>query len=150
MKTDRRWMAAAVLASLFLSGVAVGGVAVLLIRAPSPPDRSPPTAPVVRGGPRGGAPAPGGLAFVPERTVRRLVEELELTQDQEESVRAILQRQREAARNELTVLAPRLRATVDSAAAQIRRILGDDQRARFDSMDGLSSPGIPPGGPQVP
>lgn len=157
MKTNPRWMAIAVLLSLFLSGVAVGAVAMLFFRAPSPParqfaapelrDRPFATPPSVRDGgvdgPRAGVPP----AFVSERMVRRLDRELELDPEQRDSVEAILLRQREVAWEELSEVAPRLRASVDSAVAQIRRLLGPEQRTRFDEIGGLSRPAFDRLGP---
>ena len=144
MSGERRWVAVAVLVSLFLSGVAVGGVGVLLLRDGPSPDRSfrPPALPGsgAAGGPRVSPPA-----FVSEAVVERLAEELELSPAQRDSVEAILRRQRTVAQQELAEVYPRLRASVDSASAQIRRVLEPEQQARFDEMD--IPAGDPPGPP---
>lgn len=152
MKTDPRWMAIAVLLSLFLSGVAVGAVAVHFFRAPaqisrefSPPelrDRPFSTPPFARDGDVRRPPVGARPAFVSERVVRRLDRELELEPEQRDSVEAILQRQREVALEQLSDVAPRLRESVDSAVAQIRRLLTPEQRTRFEEIGGLSPRGL--------
>ena len=144
MSGERRWVALAVLVSLFLSGVAVGGVGVLLLRAGPSPDRSfrPPALP--GSGPSAG-PRVSAPAFVPGTVVDRLAEELELSPSQRDSVETILRRQRTVAQAELADVYPRLRASVDSAAAQIRRVLEPEQQVRFDEMD--IPAGRPPGPP---
>lgn len=73
-----------------------------------------------------------------------MTDELELSPEQKDSVEAILQRQRAVTRDQLSAVYPRLRASVDSVTAQIRRLLDPDQRARFDEM------GIPAGSPPEP
>ena len=143
MSDQRRWMAVAVLVSLFLSGVAVGAVGVLLTRDPPSPTRS--FQPRALGGPRAEVRSPvSPPAFVSGPVLQRLTDELELSAEQRDSVEAILSRQRAVTREQLVAVYPRLRASVDSVTAQIRRILDPDQRARFDEM------GIPAGGPPEP
>jgi len=150
MKGERRWIALAVLLSLFLSGVAVGGVGVLLIRDPSPSHRSFPPPAV---GARGGSPV-SPRAFVSGEVVDRLTDELELNSDQRDSVDAIFRRHRAVTRDQLSAVYPRLRASVDSATAQIRRVLTPEQQARFDEMSipagGPRGPRFDPGGPRPP
>ena len=137
MKTDVRWMAAAVLISLFLSGVAVGGLGVVLIRddrgsigPPGLPDRQGvPSPPFADGRSR---PAPPVLAS--PVMMERMTRELDLSPAQQDSVSAILERRQEAVRELFGDWAPRLRASVDSTANQIRGVLTAEQRERFDRM----------------
>ncbi len=138
MNMNTRWLAALTLVSLFLSGVAVGGLAVVVLTGggpDSPTERlaelrppAPPTA--VRG------PGTGVLlrtrAFASEDVVRHLNRELELTPEQQDSISVILDHQRDAAQEILSTLGPRLRATVDSASAQIQDLLSPEQQERFD------------------
>lgn len=143
MRDRGRWMAVAVLVSLFLSGVAVGAVGVLLTRDPTPPVRS--FRPPALTGPGVGMRTPvSPPAFVSGKVLERLTDELELSPEQRDSVDAILRRQRAVTREQLSAVYPRLRASVDSVTAQIRRLLDAEQRARFDEMS------IPAGGPPSP
>lgn len=139
MSLDRRVMAIAVLASLFVSGVAVGAVGMLYLNRPTTPEPrfTPGEPPAMRGGG-----LPDGPPMVAQEVVRRLADELELDAAQRDSLAAILARQRAVARRELAAVAPRLRASLDSAAILIRDILTPDQQTRFDELEGILAPPV--------
>ena len=83
--------------------------------------------------------------------------ELSLTADQEAKARAINERYRPQMELVVRESFPKLRVLNEKMEAEMRAILTDDQRARFDTlkarrptMDKLGRMGPPPGGPGFP
>jgi hypothetical protein len=71
-----------------------------------------------------------------ERAFNRLVQHLELSEEQREEYRVILERQRDAASTIFGEFGPRLQALMDSTNAEFRRLLTDDQQVQFDELIG--------------
>ncbi len=131
---DSRLAAAGVMLTLFLVGGVTGGVAVHLVearaeraawearreRAREHDDRNR----------RPGDPR----SFASSRVMDRLTERLALTPPQQDSVEAILDRQRSAANAVFREMGPRLKAMVDSTNARIRVLLDAEQQVRFDEL----------------
>ena len=102
----------------------------------------------------------GGIdkeALAPMWFSYRLADELDLSEDQQDKVRSILDARREEAEGVLEEFGPRLRAHWDTLHLEIRTILTTDQQALFDGFRQredermfrrMSSPwpGGPPGG----
>lgn len=132
MNISKRTSAAAIMVALFLMGAVAGGVVVGLLWRDSvnPPVRG------ERVADRFEHPGPirGPRSVLPERYLHRLDRELDLSATQEDSVRAILDRQRQEAAATMQEMGPVLRAGMDSALTHIRRVLHEDQQARFDEI----------------
>ncbi len=137
MIVSNRVAAVAVMVALFLMGAVAGGITMSFLwrGVPMPPpgwessDRPP-----RRGGPDGPGGAPGPRGVMPAAFLDRLDRNLKLTDAQRDSAEAIMTHQREQAAATMREMAPRLRAGVDSTHAQIRRVLDEAQRERFDSL----------------
>ena len=131
MRIGNRQMAAAVMASLFLTGAVTGALVISLL------DLRPPTAPGAqfrgRAGPfagRGGG--PGALGARP--FLDRLDRQLDLSPTQYDSIAAILSRDQEATQEAMRAVRPGLLARLDSTNSEISRLLSDEQRVRFDEL----------------
>ena len=135
MTVSNRVAAVLVMAALFLMGAVAGGVAVGVVTAGDEAPRARWERDGRRAGPgERGDRFRGPRGFAAAGFVDRMDRELELDDAQRDSVAAILESQRQAAEATLRDVAPRLRAGVDSAHEQIRRVLDDGQRARFDAL----------------
>ena len=151
-QVSNRWIAGLVMTSIFILGALAGGGAVaILIRVPTPP-AAPFPFPTRR---PGGAPfaQPSGRGEFGTDFVVFLSRELRLSDQQRDSIQSIFDRQRRDTDQTLESLAPRLRARIDSTNAQIRRVLDERQRARFEEIQqrlrsgrpgqrGLPPPGV--------
>lgn len=132
MNISKRMSAAAIMVALFLMGAVAAGVVVGLlwrdsVHAPVPRER------VADRIERPGA-IRGPRSVLPERYLHRLDRELDLSATHEDSVRTILDRQQKEAAATMLELGPLLRAGMDSALTQIRRVLHEDQQVRFDQI----------------
>lgn len=63
-----------------------------------------------------------------------LTEELNLTAEQSAAVDSIVERRHREMRSVISTVRPRMDAVRDTARQQIRRVLDDAQRARFDEL----------------
>lgn len=68
------------------------------------------------------------------RSFAWLTEELHLTPGQSAAVDSIVERRHREMRAVITTVRPRMVAVRDTARQQIRRVLNDAQRARFDEL----------------
>jgi hypothetical protein len=68
------------------------------------------------------------------RSFTWLTEELHLTAEQSVAVDSIVQRRHREMRAVISTVRPRMDAVRDTARQQIRRVLDDAQRARFDGL----------------
>ncbi len=102
--------ALAILFVVFVVGMTAGRTVGLRTRGPMP---QPPA-------------APGMMADV--------IEQLELASDQRARVDEILRRRNEQTDSILDGATVGLRAIIDSASREIRAVLGEEQRVRFDSL----------------
>lgn len=140
-----RLRALGLLAAVFVAGALAGAAAVQLWPESGRPDP--------------GGPPPGAFRGIPGELpppIRRL----DLTEDQRERIRTILQEARPRSDSILRVALPRLRAIADSVRAEIWAVLTPAQRERLARQapafgrrgrDGprppLRGPGAPGGGP---
>ncbi len=76
--------------------------------------------------------------------------ELDLTAEQQQQARAILDRHRLEIERAMGELRPRLRAIQDQIDAELRAILDAKQRAKLDELRATRPPGPPPGPPGPP
>ena len=130
------FQAVALLLVVFIAGGFVG-VAVDRARGRRPPPRA-------DGPPRGGG--PGG-----PRQGQRLppyIEELDLSSEQHDQIRTILQAQRPKVDSALATVLPQLQHISDSTFASIRAVLTREQQKAFDAARPQRdlAPGIPRGG----
>mgnify|MGYP006279472847 CR=1 FL=1 len=159
MMGGQKTAAGALLISVFLAGV-LGGAAgtKLLDRSPweermeqaplpgYPGPRSP------RMGRHGGGPRE--LGITPMWFSRRLADELDLSEEQEEDIRSVLETRRQRAEEAMADAAPVLRAQFDSVQMEIREILTPEQRTLFDEFRDVERerafrrfPGVPADSP---
>ena len=68
------------------------------------------------------------------RSITWLTEELNLTTQQAAAVDSILERRHREMRAVISTVRPQMVAVRDTARQQIRRVLSDAQRARFDAL----------------
>lgn len=147
MRLDSRLAAAGVMVAVFLSGAVTGGVLSRTVLDDGPsfersrdrdlrreersgPDRGPREGP--DRGRREGPREPRGI--LSSRAVEHLADRLELTAPQQDSLRAVLDRQQERASAVFQDVGPRLRAVLDSTTSQIRALLDPGQQAEFDAI----------------
>ena len=127
------FQAVALLVVVFVAGGFVG-IAVDRARGgpPGPGDGPPPQA---QGGPR------------PGQRLPRYIEQLDLTSDQHEKIRAIMQSQRPKVDTVLAAVLPQLQRLSDSTFAAIRDVLTPAQQKSFDADRPKRdlAPGIPRG-----
>lgn len=127
-----RWGALAVLGAVFVSG-GLSGAALMRVYdartadAPTVERERTRDAPRARRGDRGRR---GGS----DRFVRGLVRRLELTTEQEASVREILAASRAHADSVYGEVEPRIREHLEETRARIRALLTEEQRAEYDRM----------------
>lgn len=76
----------------------------------------------------------GGIEFVTRHLAHRLDRQLDLTEEQEAQVRAILERRKQKIFAEWDGLQARLHREIEEAHREISEILTPEQRARFDRM----------------
>jgi Spy/CpxP family protein refolding chaperone len=134
------FQAVALLLVVFVAGGFVG-VAVDRARGRRPPPRA-------DGPPRGGG--PGGMQGGPPQGQRLppYIEELDLSSEQHDQVRTILQAQRPKVDSALVTVLPALQRISDSTFASIRAVLTPEQQKLFDAARPQRdlAPGIPRGG----
>jgi uncharacterized membrane protein len=132
MTFNSRVVAGLVMVALFVMGAVAGGMATSLFRRdPPPPWVQPPFDGSRTRPPRGPV---GPRSVLPAQYLERLERQLGLSGAQRDSIEAILELQREQAESTLRDLEPRLRASVDSALAQVRAVLDAEQQEEFDSL----------------
>lgn len=145
------WIAAGVLALVFLAGGLAGAAISLFARRPAFPhhpmmERI--AIPDIPPAPH----APGGGVFY-KRLGDEFTEELDLSDEQAARVDSILESQRHKADSLLESMHPRLKAVFDSTHADIEALLNEEQRERFREMQSLHEDLIirrrigPPGAP---
>ena len=147
-----RWAATAVLIAVFASG-ALSGAAVMRVvedRATVQPERE-------RRGERERRPdrrrgdghrSDGRFRGSPDRFLSGLTRRLELTPDQEDRIRAILTESRTYADSVYEEVEPRIRAHLNETQQEVRSVLTEEQRERYDEMfRRMRSRGPPRGGP---
>lgn len=136
------FQAVALLLVVFVAGGFVG-VAVDRARGHQPPRADGPP----RGGPQGGM--PGGMPGGPRQGQRLppYIERLDLSPDQHDQVRTILQAQRPKVDSALAIALPLLRRISDSTFAAIRAVLTPEQQKAFDAARPQRdlAPGVPRG-----
>ena len=126
------WIAAGVLALIFLAGGLAGAAVALLARRPADPDTRImerihlPEVPPAPG-------APGGPVFY-KRLGDQFGSELGLNEEQAGSVDSLMEIQRQKADSLLDSMGPRLKALMDSTNADIEALLTEEQRERFREM----------------
>lgn len=126
------WIAAAVLALIFLAGGLAGAAIALFARRPALPHDVMmerihlPEVPPAPG-------APGGAVFY-KRLGDEFGAELGLDEEQAARVDSMMEIQRQKADSLLDSMGPRLKALMDSTNADIEAVLTDEQRARFREM----------------
>lgn len=126
------WIAAAVLALIFLAGGLAGAAIALFARRPTDPHQvmmeriQLPEVPPAPG-------APGGAVFY-KRLGDEFGAELGLDEEQAARVDSMMEIQRQKADSLLESMGPRLKALMDSTNADIEAVLTDEQRARFREM----------------
>lgn len=126
------WIAAAVLALVFLAGGLAGAAIALVSRRPAFPHEQAlerihlPEIPPAPG-------APGGPVFY-KRLGDEFGAELGLEDAQAERVDSLMEIQRQKADSLLESMGPRLKALMDSTNADIEALLTDEQRERFREM----------------
>jgi Spy/CpxP family protein refolding chaperone len=137
----QRTAAAALLISVFIAGVLGGAMGTRLLdrrggvdwRGGRPPFEgygrfsSPPGSMDRDFGHR-----PGGL--VPMRISDRLARELDLTEEQHERVRTILENRHKRSEERLSEILPRLKADLDSMFLEVREVLTPEQQVAFDEI----------------
>ncbi len=139
MMGGQKTAAGALLISVFLAGVLGGAAGTKLLdrdpweerleQAPLPGypgPRSP------RMGRHGGGPRE--LGITPMWFSKRLADQLELSEEQEEEIHSVLETRRQRAEEAMAKTAPILRAQFDSVQMEIREILSPEQRALFDEF----------------
>ena len=126
------WIAAAVLALVFLAGGLAGAAIALFARRPALPQERMlerihlPEVPPAPG-------APGGPVFY-KRLGDEFGAELGLGAEQARRVDSLMHIQRQKADSLLESMGPRLKALMDSTNADIESVLTEEQRARFREM----------------
>ena len=126
------WIAAAVLALVFLAGGLAGAAIALFARRPALPHERMlervhlPEVPPAPG-------APGGPVFY-KRLGDEFGAELGLEDEQARRVDSLMHIQRQKADSLLESMGPRLKALMDSTNADIESVLTEEQRARFREM----------------
>ena len=126
------WIAAGVLALVFLAGGLAGAAISLFARRPAfphPPMMERIALPDVPPAPHG----PGGEVFY-KRLGNALGEELGLEEEQAARVDSLMEVQRQKADSLLESMGPRLKALMDSTNADIEALLTEEQRERFRQM----------------
>jgi len=139
MMGGQKTAAGALLISVFLAGVLGGAAGTKLLdrdpweegieQAPLPGypgPRSP------RMGRHGGGPRE--LGITPMWFSERLAGQLDLSQEQEEEIRSVLETRRKQAQEAMAKATPVLRAQFDSVQMEIREILNPAQRTLFDEF----------------
>ena len=132
MSFDNRTVAGLVMVGLFVMGGVTGGMVTGLLTRDDAPTRFDGRPDGVRRPPPRGVPGPRSV--LPAQYLDRLDRELELSEEQRDSIEAILEAQRRQAQATLEELGPVLRAGLDSAMSQVRAVLHSDQQDRFDSL----------------
>jgi uncharacterized membrane protein len=125
------WIAAGVLALVFLAGGLAGAAISLFARRPAFPHHATMeriTLPDVPPAPHG----PGVVFY--KRLGDEFGEELGLDQEQAARVDSMMEVQREKADSLLESMHPRLKALMDSTNADIEALLTEEQRERFREM----------------
>ncbi|HWA41042.1 MAG TPA: periplasmic heavy metal sensor [Gemmatimonadales bacterium] len=107
--TKRPWKAVVLLLAVFLAGALVGGV-VCRLRPPM-----------------GGGRDPNGM-------IGHLTEELKLTQAQQDSIKAVLERWRPQMDSTWAEVRPRIETVRDSIRSDIAKQLTPEQRAAYEAM----------------
>ncbi|HET6617040.1 MAG TPA: hypothetical protein VFH69_04455 [Gemmatimonadota bacterium] len=126
------WIAAAVLALIFLAGGLAGAaIALFSHRHRSPHDMVMERIHLPEVPPAPGA--PGGAVFY-KRLGNEFGEELGLDDEQAARVDSLMEIQREKADSLLESMGPRLKALMDSTNADIEALLTEEQRVRFREM----------------
>ncbi|MBI4538981.1 MAG: hypothetical protein HY704_05655 [Gemmatimonadetes bacterium] len=131
-RTRERIIAVALLVSIFMAGVLTALVVGELM------GRSRPPAPAFAGGPPFRGPGMGPPSGRPGRMggplglTEMLAERLDLGDEQERKLEAILERRRAVSDSILEQMRPRLQAQLDSTRTEIREILTPEQREEFD------------------
>ncbi len=139
MRGERRMTVAALLLSVFVAG-ALGGAVVTKVFEPDPWhswERRRPEYPHPGGmTPRDEARRPDGWprGFSPMSLSERVAGMLELTDDQRQQVKEILEVRHGEAAKILKGIEPRLRAQLDTITVEIRSLLTPEQQERFDLM----------------
>jgi Spy/CpxP family protein refolding chaperone len=126
------WIAAGVLALVFLAGGLAGAAISLFARRPAFPhhrvmERI--ALPDVPPAPHG----PGGIVFY-KRLGNEFGDELDLDEEQAARVDSMMEVQRQKADSLLESMHPRLKALMDSTNADIEALLTEEQRERFREM----------------
>ena len=150
------WIAAGVLALVFLAGGLAGAAISLFAKRPEHPHRAMierialPDIPPAPHGPEGGV-------FY-NRLGHDIGEELDLDDEQAARVDSLLEAQRQRADSLLESMHPRLKALFDSTNADIEALLNEEQRERFHEMQSRrhevlirkrsSLPPVPPDSPE--
>ena len=119
-----RWIAAVVVAAAFVAGVLVGVAGAhffLLHHRPRVPHRA--------------------AHFMVERLDRRL----DLSDEQEKKIEAIIQRRHERMNAIWSESRPRVRAEIEAANAEIAQVLSPEQRTKFEALKMRMEGGRPPG-----
>lgn len=126
------WIAAAVLALIFLAGGLAGAaIALFSHRHRSPHDMVMERIHLPEVPPAPGA--PGGAVFY-KRLGNEFGAELGLDDEQATRVDSLMEIQREKADSLLESMGPRLKALMDSTNADIEALLTEEQRVRFREM----------------
>ena len=138
------FQAVALLLVVFIAGGFVG-VAIDRARGRRPPPRADG---LPRGGGQGGM--QGGMQGGPRQGQRLppYIEELDLSSEQHDQIRTILQAQRPKVDSALATVLPALQRISDSTFASIRAVLTPEQQKTFDATRPQRdlAPGIPRGG----
>lgn len=125
------WIAAGVLALVFLAGGLAGAAISLFARRPAFPHHATMeriALPDIPPAPHG----PGAVFY--KRLGNEFGEELGLDEEQAARVDSMMEIQRQKADSLLESMHPRLKALMDSTNADIEAVLTDEQRARFRQM----------------
>ena len=142
MRWNNRLAAAAIMSTLFVAGGVAGGAIVYALEQGDAAESGRPdlregdrSGYAGRGGGRWGGDRPGDpRAFMESRALDEMAKHLGLTETQRTSVEAIFERQRTWASRVMADIGPRMRALLDSANAEIRQTLTEEQQAVFDVM----------------
>ena len=84
-------------------------------------------------------------AMNPDSVVARLTQQLQLDTTQQRAIRAVFRRHQRAVDEAWRVLAPQVRAAIDSTQMEIVNVLRPEQRTRFLKIMRSSHPGMASG-----
>lgn len=136
MKMSSRLAAAAVMGGLFLAGGVTGGSLVSVLDGNGARFERDADDARDAGRRRGGRDRDGPREprLTTERVVKGLARRLDLTEEQRDTVEAILEAQGREARRMFREMAPALRTLMDSTNVEIRALLTPAQQAEFDTL----------------